>query len=88
MRGSSAGSWSRPRPRSRPTSWSGPASVLNPFPVAQRAAGEVEIRPFEPRLPYLTSFVVSASTPLPAAGRAFLRHVRLNTAKTPHSELV
>ncbi len=63
-------------------------SVLNPFPVAQRAAGEVEIRPFEPRLPYLTSFVVSASTPLPAAGRAFLRHVRLNTAKTPHSELV
>ena len=63
-------------------------AVLNPFPVALRPNAEVAIRPFEPGLPYLTSFIVSASAPLPAAARAFMRHVRLNTKRTPYAELV
>ncbi|MDJ0946465.1 MAG: LysR substrate-binding domain-containing protein [Kiloniellales bacterium] len=63
-------------------------AVLNPFPVALRADGAVVIRPFAPRLAYLTAFIVSAAAPLPAAGRAFMRHVRRETTRVPHTELV
>ena len=60
-------------------------AVLNPFPLAIRADDEVAIRPFEPGLAYRISFIVPASATLPAAGRGLMRHLRLNTARTPYA---
>lgn len=61
-------------------------SIGNPFPVAATFASEVEIRPFEPELTYQTCFVTPSARPLPAIGRAFIRHVRMSRGRYAYSK--
>jgi DNA-binding transcriptional LysR family regulator len=60
-------------------------AILNPFPVANEFAGRIEMRPLRPGFTYQTCFITSAAKPLPALGRTFIRHVRLNLGKYPFS---
>ncbi|MBY5933966.1 LysR family transcriptional regulator [Tateyamaria omphalii] len=61
-------------------------TVINPFPVAQYRAGDVEFRRFASPIEYRTYFVTSDHKPTPAIARAFIRHLRLHTTRTPFTE--
>ncbi|MEO0914774.1 MAG: LysR substrate-binding domain-containing protein [Pseudomonadota bacterium] len=61
-------------------------TIINPFPVAQHGAGDVVFRPFTSPIEYRSYFVTPEHRPTPAIARAFMRHLRLHTLKTPFTE--
>lgn len=61
-------------------------TVVNPFPVAQYRSEDVIFRRFASPIEYRTYFVTSDQKPTPAIGRAFIRHLRLHTIKTPFTQ--
>ena len=61
-------------------------TVVNPFPVAQYRSEDVIFREFASPIEYRTYFVTSDHKPTPAIARAFIRHLRLHTAKTPFTQ--
>ena len=60
-------------------------TVVNPFPVAQYRSGDVTFRPFASPMEYRSYFVTPENRPTPAIARAFMRHLRLHTLKTPYT---
>ncbi len=61
-------------------------TIVNPFPVAQYRSSDVVFRPFASVIEYRSYFVTSDHSPTPAIGRAFMRHLRLQTIKTPFTQ--
>ncbi|WP_223421643.1 LysR substrate-binding domain-containing protein [Tateyamaria pelophila] len=61
-------------------------TVVNPFPVAQYRSDDVSFRLFDSPIKYSTYFVTSEHAPTPAIARAFIRHLRLHTLKTPFTD--
>ncbi|MEM9780118.1 MAG: LysR substrate-binding domain-containing protein [Pseudomonadota bacterium] len=61
-------------------------TIVNPFPVAQYRAGDVVFRPFASPIEYRSYFVTPEHRPTPAVARAFMRHLRLHTLKTPFTQ--
>lgn len=61
-------------------------AIVNPFPVAQYRAGEVTFRKFQSPIRYNSYFVTPEHAPTPAIARAFMRHLRLHTPKTPFTD--
>ncbi len=61
-------------------------TVVNPFPVAQYRSGDVAFRLFASPIKYNSYFVTPEHAPTPAIARAFMRHLRLHTLKTPFTE--
>lgn len=61
-------------------------AVVNPFPVAQYRSSDVAFRPFDSPIEYRTYFVTSDHQPTPAIARAFMRHLRLHTPRTPFTQ--
>jgi DNA-binding transcriptional LysR family regulator len=57
-------------------------ALLNPFPLAGQLGPTVAIRPFRPRIPYRTSFLMSSRAPISAAASAFIAHARASLDKT------
>jgi DNA-binding transcriptional LysR family regulator len=51
-------------------------ALLNPFPIAGQLGPNVAVRPFLPRIPYRTSFLMPARVPISAAAAAFIAHAR------------
>jgi DNA-binding transcriptional LysR family regulator len=51
-------------------------ALINPFPIAAQLGPSVAVRPFRPRIPYQTSFLMSSRTPIPAAAAVFMTHIR------------
>lgn len=58
-------------------------TVINPFPVAQYCSEDILFRPFASPITYRSYFVTPEHRPTPAIARAFIRHLRLHTLKTP-----
>lgn len=58
-------------------------AVINPFPALAVPSPDIVIRPFEPTVTWQATFLYSSSRPLPAAARAFIRHVRMTMPKYP-----
>ena len=61
-------------------------TIINPFPVAQYRAGDISFRAFDSPIEYRTYFATPERLPTPAIARAFMRHLRLHTLKTPFTE--
>lgn len=61
-------------------------TVVNPFPVAQYRSEDVAFRPFASPIRYSSYFVTPEHALTPAIARAFIRHLRLHTMKTPFTE--
>lgn len=61
-------------------------SIVNPFPVIHYCSEEVIFRKFASPIEYRTYFVTSDRKPTPAIARAFIRHMRLHTVKTPFTQ--
>ena len=61
-------------------------TVVNPFPVAQYRADDILFRAFASPITYRSYFVTPEHRPTPAIARAFMRHLRLHTAKIPFTE--
>lgn len=51
-------------------------SLLNPFPIAHQLGRGIEVKPFEPAIPYRTSFLLPSSSPPSAATLAFMESAR------------
>jgi DNA-binding transcriptional LysR family regulator len=51
-------------------------ALVNPFPIAAQLGSSVAVRPFSPRIPYRTSFLMPARVPVSAAAAAFIAHTR------------
>lgn len=58
-------------------------TVVNPFPVLQYRSAELVFRAFTSPIEYRSYFVTPEHQPTPASARAFIRHLRLHTLKTP-----
>jgi DNA-binding transcriptional LysR family regulator len=56
-------------------------TIANPFPCAFRGDGDVVFRPFQPAVPYETSFVLPAMTPPTPVARRFIDFVREHQAE-------
>lgn len=56
-------------------------TLINPFPVAFRDDKAVAIRPFNPKVPFETSFVLSTAVPASRAARRFIDCVRREQAE-------
>jgi DNA-binding transcriptional LysR family regulator len=63
-------------------------SIVNPFPVVQYRAEDLTFRPFISPIEYRSYFVTAEHQPVPASTRAFIRHLRLHTLKTPFTSKV
>ncbi|MCK8462786.1 LysR family transcriptional regulator [Aliiroseovarius sp. S1339] len=61
-------------------------TIVNPFPIVQYRSDEVVFRPFASQLEYRSYFVTSDDRPTSGVTRAFMRHLRLHTAKDPFSQ--
>lgn len=61
-------------------------AVVNPFPVVQYRAGEVDFKPFVSQIEYRSYFVTPDHGPASSMTRAFMRHLRLHTAKDAFSQ--
>ena len=55
-------------------------TLLNPFPIAAQLGASVAVRPFRPRIPYRTSFLMASRAPVSAATAAFIAHTRASLA--------
>jgi DNA-binding transcriptional LysR family regulator len=51
-------------------------ALLNPFPIAAQLGPAVAVRPFQPRIPYRTAFLMAARSPISAAAAAFIAFTR------------
>ncbi|MDO5656706.1 MAG: LysR family transcriptional regulator [Paracoccus sp. (in: a-proteobacteria)] len=51
-------------------------TVICPFPIVPESDAQIVMRPFRPEILYQSSFMVSATRPLAAPARAFMRLVR------------
>jgi DNA-binding transcriptional LysR family regulator len=51
-------------------------SLLNPFPIVHQLGSGIVVRPFEPGIPYRTSFLLPSSRPPSAAASAFMDMTR------------
>jgi DNA-binding transcriptional LysR family regulator len=60
-------------------------TLINPFPVAFRGDADVVIRPFTPKVPFETSFVLSTAAPATRAVRRFIDFVRRHQAEDGYS---
>jgi DNA-binding transcriptional LysR family regulator len=60
-------------------------TLINPFPVAFRGDADVVIRPFTPKVPFETSFVLSTAAPATRAVRRFIDFVRQHQAEDGYS---
>ncbi len=58
-------------------------ALLNPFPIARQLGPNVAVRPFLPRIPYRTSFLMPARAPISAAAAAFIAHARAGMERLP-----
>jgi DNA-binding transcriptional LysR family regulator len=67
-------------------------AIVNPFPVLSVLGDDVDARPLQPGFTYQTGVLTSPARPLPAIGRAFIRHVRQtlgkSVLKSTYSEVV
>ncbi|MEL6511741.1 MAG: LysR substrate-binding domain-containing protein [Pseudomonadota bacterium] len=61
-------------------------AVVNPFPVAQYRSNDVIFRAFTSPIEYRTYFAMNDHQPSPAVARAFMRHLRIHTMKTPFTQ--
>ena len=61
-------------------------TVVNPFPIYNYRRKDVAFRRFASDMVYRSYFVTPEARPLPAAARAFMRHLRLHTPNDPFSE--
>jgi len=61
-------------------------AIVNPFPVVQYRTNDVVFRPFASQITYRSYFVTQDHGPTPAIARAFMRHLRLHTAKDRFSQ--
>ncbi len=61
-------------------------TIVNPFPIVQYRSDDVVFRPFASQIEYRSYFVASDDRPVSGAARAFMRHLRLHTAKDPFSQ--
>lgn len=61
-------------------------TIINPFPVAQYRSKDVIFRSFASPIKYRSYFVTPENRPTPAIARAFIRHLRLHTAKIPFTK--
>ncbi|MFQ6553040.1 LysR family transcriptional regulator [Aestuariibius insulae] len=60
-------------------------AVINPFPLYNYRAEDLAFVPFDSPIRYQIYFAVSDARPVPRVARAFMRHLRLNTATDPYS---
>ncbi|WP_040485403.1 LysR substrate-binding domain-containing protein [Lutibaculum baratangense] len=51
-------------------------AILNPFPIAHQLVRGIEVKPFEPAIPYRTSFLLPASKPASPTTLAFMEATR------------
>ena len=61
-------------------------TVVNPFPIVQYRSDDLVFRPFASQIEYRSYFVTSDDRPPAGITRAFMRHLRLHTAKDPFSQ--
>lgn len=61
-------------------------TIINPFPIIQYRSDDIAFRPFSSQIDYRSYFVTPDHRPIPSVARAFIRHVRLYTAKDPFSQ--
>ena len=61
-------------------------TIVNPFPIVQYRSDDVVFRPFASQIEYRSYFVTSDDRPISGVTRAFMRHLRLHTAKDPFSQ--
>jgi DNA-binding transcriptional LysR family regulator len=61
-------------------------TVVNPFPIVQYRSDDLVFRLFESQIEYRSYFVSPDHRPAPSVARAFMRHLRLHTAKDRFSE--
>jgi DNA-binding transcriptional LysR family regulator len=53
-------------------------ALVNPFPLALTPDSQVAVRPFDPSISRVTSFLTTANQPLSSTARRFMRFVRIN----------
>ncbi|SFR33945.1 LysR substrate-binding domain-containing protein [Litoreibacter janthinus] len=61
-------------------------TVVNPFPVVQYRSDDLVFRPFASQIEYRSYFVTPDHRPVHGVVRAFMRHLKLHTAKDPFSK--
>ena len=60
-------------------------ALINPVPIVGQLGAGIEVRPFEPAVPYQTSLVLSANAPMTAAARSFAHYLRRNLPADDYS---
>ncbi len=60
-------------------------AVINPFPLYNYRADDLAFVRFDSPIRYQIYFAVSDTRPVPRVARAFMRHLRMNTATDPYS---
>lgn len=61
-------------------------AIVNPFPIVHYRSDDVVFRPFTSQIAYRSYFVTPDQGPTPSIARAFIRHLRLHTAKDPFTK--
>lgn len=59
-------------------------SLMNPFPLVHQLGRGIEVRRFEPIIPYRTCFLLPSSGPPPAAALAFMEMMRASLDPAPY----
>lgn len=59
-------------------------SLMNPFPIVHQLGRGIEVRRFEPAIPYRTCFLLPSSVPPPAAALAFMEMMRTSLDPSPY----
>lgn len=62
-------------------------SLMNPFPIVHQLGRGIEVRQFEPGIPYRTSFLLPSSGPSPAAALAFVEMTRDSLDRSPYPRI-
>ena len=60
-------------------------AIVNPFPIVQYRSDDLVFRPFASQIEYRSYFVTPDHGPAPSITRAFMRHLRLHTARDEFS---
>lgn len=61
-------------------------TIVNPFPIVQYRSDDLVFRPFASQIEYRSYFVTPDHGAVPSITRAFMRHLRLHTARDVFSE--
>ena len=59
-------------------------SLMNPFPIVHQLGRGIEVRRFEPAIPYRTCFLLPSSVPPPASALAFMEMMRASLDPAPY----